>query len=174
MHCLDAVCSCSVFQDAFNVDVTDQIMVLLFLSPAGTLENLHDELEHLVARFIGKPAAMTFGMGFATNSTNIPTLVGKGDLIVSDELNHASLVLGARLSGAKIKVFKHNGKNSSSSLSLVVGCPQHSEETSLHHMSMVTKFLDRNKAWSCKYDRKKNKKLRSVTFLCMIAFRNKL
>ena len=115
----------------------------MFLSPAGTLQNLHDELEHLVARFIGKPAAMTFGMGFATNSTNIPTLVGKGDLIVSDELNHASLVLGARLSGAKIKVFKHNGKNSSSSLSLVVGCPRYREETSLHHMSMV----------SCKYDR---------------------
>ena len=53
---------------------------------------------------------MVFGMGFATNAANIPTLVGKGDLIISDELNHASLVLGARLSGAKIKVFKHNGK----------------------------------------------------------------
>ena len=67
-----------------------------------------------MARFLGKPAAMAFGMGFATNSTNIPTLVGKGDLIVSDELNHSSLVLGARLSGAKIKVFKHNGKDYSS------------------------------------------------------------
>ena len=53
---------------------------------------------------------MVFGMGFATNSANIPTLVGKGDLIISDELNHTSLILGARLSGAKIKVFKHNGK----------------------------------------------------------------
>lgn len=63
-----------------------------------------------MARFVGKPAAIAFGMGFATNSTNIPTLVDKGDLIVSDELNHSSLVLGARLSGAKIKVFKHNGK----------------------------------------------------------------
>ena len=71
---------------------------------------MHRELESLVARFVGKPAAMTFGMGFATNATNIPTLVGKGDLIISDELNHASLALGARLSGAKIKVFKHNGK----------------------------------------------------------------
>lgn len=75
----------------------------------GTLA-IHDELEALVARFVGKPAAMVFGMGFATNSANIPTLVGKGDLIISDELNHTSLVLGARLSGAKIKVFKHNGK----------------------------------------------------------------
>ncbi|XP_046849497.1 serine palmitoyltransferase 2-like [Xenia sp. Carnegie-2017] len=73
----------------------------------GTL-NIHVELEHLVARFIGKEAAMVFGMGFATNSTNLPTLVDKKCLIVSDELNHSSLVLGARLSGAKIKVFKHN------------------------------------------------------------------
>ena len=79
-----------------------------FLVP-GTLA-IHNELEALVARFVGKPAAMAFGMGFATNSANIPTLVGKGDLIISDELNHTSLVLGARLSGAKIKVFKHNGK----------------------------------------------------------------
>ena len=79
------------------------------LFSSGTLD-IHNELETLVARFTGKPAAMAFGMGFATNSTNIPTLVGKGDLIVSDELNHTSLVLGARLSGAKIKVFKHNGK----------------------------------------------------------------
>ncbi len=52
---------------------------------------------------------MVFGMGFATNSTNLPTLVDEKCLIVSDELNHSSLVLGARLSGAKIKVFKHNG-----------------------------------------------------------------
>ena len=63
-----------------------------------------------MARFVGKPAAMVFGMGFATNSTNIPTLVGKRDLIISDELNHRSLVTGAILSGAKIKVFKHNGE----------------------------------------------------------------
>ena len=74
----------------------------------GTL-NIHVELERLVARFIGKEAAMVFGMGFATNSTNLPTLVDRKCLIVSDELNHSSLVLGARLSGAKIKVFKHNG-----------------------------------------------------------------
>jgi len=48
------------------------------------------------------------GMGFATNSTTIPCLVGKGALIISDELNHASIVIGARSSGSKIKVFKHN------------------------------------------------------------------
>ena len=63
-----------------------------------------------MARFIGKEAAIVFGMGFATNSTNIPTLVDEKCLIVSDELNHSSLILGARLSGAKIKVFKHNSR----------------------------------------------------------------
>ena len=71
--------------------------------------DIHVELEKLVARFIGKEAAMVFGMGFATNSANIPTLVDDKCLIVSDELNHSSIILGARLSGAKIKVFKHNG-----------------------------------------------------------------
>ncbi|XP_074631166.1 serine palmitoyltransferase 2-like [Acropora palmata] len=92
----------------------------------GTL-NLHNELETLVARFVGKPAAIAFGMGFATNSTNIPTLVNKGDLIVSDELNHSSLVLGARLSGAKIKVFKHNDMKSLENIlreSVVQGQPR--------------------------------------------------
>eukprot|EP00041_Stephanoeca_diplocostata_P015359 m.292751 g.292751 ORF g.292751 m.292751 type:complete len:538 (+) comp20009_c0_seq2:94-1707(+) len=69
---------------------------------------LHTELEELVAEFVGKEAAMVFGMGFATNSTNLATLVGEGSLIISDELNHASLVLGSRLTGAKIKTFKHN------------------------------------------------------------------
>jgi serine palmitoyltransferase len=48
-------------------------------------------------------------MGFATNALNIPSIVGKGCLILSDELNHTSLVLGSRLSGAIIKVYKHNG-----------------------------------------------------------------
>lgn len=92
----------------------------------GTL-HIHDELEALVARFLNKPAAIAFGMGFATNSTNIPTLVGKGDLIVSDELNHSSLVLGARLSGAKIKVFKHNDMKSLENIlreSVVQGQPR--------------------------------------------------
>lgn len=73
----------------------------------GNLD-IHEELESLVAEFIGVEDSIVVGMGFATNSTNIPTLVGKGCLILSDMLNHASLVLGCRLSGAKIRVFKHN------------------------------------------------------------------
>ncbi|KAM3930741.1 serine palmitoyltransferase 3-like [Leptodactylus fuscus] len=66
------------------------------------------ELEDLVAEFLDVEAAMVCSMGFTTNSTNIPALVGKGCLILSDELNHTSLILGARLSGATIRVFQHN------------------------------------------------------------------
>ncbi|XP_070578589.1 serine palmitoyltransferase 2-like [Ptychodera flava] len=69
---------------------------------------IHEQLENLIADFIGVESAMVFGMGFATNALNIPTLLGKGSLILSDELNHASVVLGCRLSGASIRTFKHN------------------------------------------------------------------
>ena len=47
-------------------------------------------------------------MGYATNSVVIPALIGKGGLIISDALNHASIVAGVRASGAKVKVFRHN------------------------------------------------------------------
>ncbi|XP_018595751.1 serine palmitoyltransferase 3 isoform X1 [Scleropages formosus] len=77
----------------------------------GNLD-IHQELEELVASFLGAESAMTFGMGFATNSMNIPALVSRGCLILSDELNHTSLILGARLSGATIRVFKHNNMQS--------------------------------------------------------------
>ncbi|PBP17476.1 serine palmitoyltransferase 2 [Diplocarpon rosae] len=61
-----------------------------------------------ITGFVGKPAAMVFSMGFSTNASSFPALVGKGDLIISDELNHASIRIGARLSGAMITSFKHN------------------------------------------------------------------
>ncbi|CAI5764318.1 serine palmitoyltransferase 2 [Podarcis lilfordi] len=77
----------------------------------GNLDK-HEELEALLARYLGVESALSYGMGFATNSMNIPALVGKGCLIVSDELNHASLILGARLSGATIRIFKHNNMQS--------------------------------------------------------------
>ncbi|KAF2894305.1 hypothetical protein ILUMI_11867 [Ignelater luminosus] len=73
----------------------------------GTCE-LHVELEKLTAEFLGVEDAITFGMGFATNALNIPTLLSPGCLVISDEKNHASLILGIRLSGATVKVFHHN------------------------------------------------------------------
>jgi len=74
---------------------------------SGTLD-LALEVEREVARFVGKPAAMVFPMGFVTNAGTFPALVSKGCLILSDELNHASIRIGARLSGAVIRSFKHN------------------------------------------------------------------
>ena len=73
----------------------------------GNLD-IHEQLEKVMAEYLDVEACITFGMGFATNAMNIPCLVSKGCLILSDELNHASLVLGCRLSGATIRVFKHN------------------------------------------------------------------
>ena len=72
---------------------------------------IHQELEQYVARFVGTEDAIAFGMGFATNALNLPSLVSKGCLVISDENNHASLILGLRLSGATIRVFKHNSKD---------------------------------------------------------------
>uniref|UniRef100_A0A7S3Z7V4 serine C-palmitoyltransferase n=1 Tax=Lotharella globosa TaxID=91324 RepID=A0A7S3Z7V4_9EUKA len=79
-------------------------------SPSAELgyHRVHRELEVALAKFLGKEDCMIMGMGFATNSTVLPALVGKGDLIVSDQLNHTSIVQGARESGAKIKPFIHN------------------------------------------------------------------
>ncbi|KAK9451548.1 pyridoxal phosphate-dependent transferase [Limtongia smithiae] len=74
---------------------------------SGTTD-LHIETEELVARFVGKEAAMVFSMGYATNSAAFPSLMSKGCLILSDELNHASIRFGARMSGAVIRTFKHN------------------------------------------------------------------
>ena len=70
--------------------------------------DLHVEAEELIARFVGKESAMVFSMGFGTNATSFPALIGKGCLLISDELNHASIRFGARLSGAMIEMFKHN------------------------------------------------------------------
>jgi len=66
----------------------------------------------MIARFVGKEASMVFSMGFGTNAGILPALVGKGCLIISDELNHASIRFGARLSGAAIGMFKHNDMKS--------------------------------------------------------------
>lgn len=71
---------------------------------------IHVELEKLTAKFMGVEDAIVFGMGFATNALNLPSLISKGCLVLSDEKNHASVILGIRLSGATIKVFNHNGK----------------------------------------------------------------
>ena len=76
-------------------------------SIAGTM-TLHVELEKRLAEFKGVEAAITFQSGFTANLATIPALVGKEDVIFSDKLNHASIIDGARLSGAKIIAYEHN------------------------------------------------------------------
>ncbi len=73
---------------------------------AGTLD-LHLELERRMAAFKGVEAAITFQSGFTANLATIPALVGKEDVIFSDELNHASIIDGSRLSGARIARYAH-------------------------------------------------------------------
>jgi glycine C-acetyltransferase len=74
---------------------------------AGTLD-IHLELERRLAKFKGTPASLVYQTGFATNAGLIPQLVGKGDVIISDELNHGSIIDGVRLSYADREVYRHS------------------------------------------------------------------
>src|SRR5580704_5775441 len=73
---------------------------------AGTMK-IHMELEEQIANFKNTEACVVFQSGFTANAGTVSAVLGKEDLIISDELNHASIIDGARLSRATIKVFKH-------------------------------------------------------------------
>ncbi|XP_031835315.1 serine palmitoyltransferase long chain base subunit [Nomia melanderi] len=126
---------------------------------------IHNELEQLTARFLGVEDAIVFGMGFATNALNLPSLLSKDCLVLSDEKNHASLILGLRLSGATIKVFDHNNmKHLESRLksAVVFGQPRtgkpwkkivivvegvYSMEGSIVHLPEILKLKEKYKAY---------------------------
>src|ERR1700744_3767919 len=73
---------------------------------AGTM-SIHMELEEKIAAFKGVEACVVFQSGLTANAGTVSSILGKEDFILSDELNHASIIDGARLSRAKIKVFRH-------------------------------------------------------------------
>jgi glycine C-acetyltransferase len=73
---------------------------------AGTMR-IHMELEEKIARFKNVEACVVFQSGFTANAGTVSSVLGREDFIISDELNHASIIDGARLSRAKIKVFRH-------------------------------------------------------------------
>ena len=73
---------------------------------AGTM-SLHMELEEKIARFKNVEACVVFQSGFTANAGTVSAILGKDDFIISDELNHASIIDGCRLSRAKILVFRH-------------------------------------------------------------------
>ena len=77
---------------------------------AGNME-IHEKLEKKIAKFKECKSAIIFSSGYMANIGVITSLAGKGDLILSDELNHASIVDGCRLSGAEIKVYSNKDTN---------------------------------------------------------------
>lgn len=74
---------------------------------SGTMD-IHLELEEMLAKFKGSEASLAYPTGFMVNSGLIPQLAGKGDLIISDQLNHGSIIDGVRLTKADRAVYKHN------------------------------------------------------------------
>lgn len=74
---------------------------------AGSL-TIHTELEETIAEFKHAEAAVTYSSGYATNLSVVSTLMGRGDYVISDKLNHASIVDGCLMSGAEFRRFKHN------------------------------------------------------------------
>ncbi len=87
----------------FNLRVLEDEQVR---TVSGTM-SIHMELEEKIARFKNTEACVVFQSGFAANAGTVSAILGKDDFIISDELNHASIIDGARLSRAKIKVFRH-------------------------------------------------------------------
>lgn len=89
--------------------------------------DLCEELDRLIAEFLCVESAITFGMGFETNATTLAALLDAKTIAISDEFNHSSIVHGCKISGAKIKVYKHNDM-------------QHLEEKLLEAMIEVDNF----------------------------------
>ena len=88
---------------------------------AGTME-IHMELERRLAAFKRTEAAVVFQSGFTANAGTVSSILGRDDVIVSDELNHASIIDGARLSRATIKVFPH--RNAAAARQIVEALPR--------------------------------------------------
>jgi 8-amino-7-oxononanoate synthase len=68
----------------------------------------HQQLEAALATFTRTASAITFGSGYLANVGAIPALIGRGGLVVADRLSHASLIDGCRLSGADVRIYRHN------------------------------------------------------------------
>jgi len=104
------------FADDWNTSCKQEVMKSLdqwpisMCSSRSDLGNCanHMELESIVAKFLDQEAALVFTMGYGTNATTLPALMGPGSLIVSDTLNHTSIVNGSRGGGATIQTFQHN------------------------------------------------------------------
>ena len=122
---------------------------------AGTL-TLHQELEETIAEFKETEDAVTFSSGYATNLSVISTLVGRHDYVFSDKLNHASIVDGCLLSGAKFVRFRHNEVDDlearlkaapASAAKLVVADAVFSMDGDIIDLPHVAEVCRRHQAW---------------------------
>lgn len=115
----------------------------------------HDALERELAAFVGRPRALFFYAGFAANVGAIPALVGAGDAVFSDKLNHACLIDGALLSGARARRYPHNDvaalarlmEASSALRKLVVTDAVFSMDGDLAPLREMLALCDRHDAW---------------------------
>ncbi len=85
---------------------------------------VHEALEQQLAKFLGTEAALVFNTGYMANLGVIPALVGPGDVVVSDELSHASIIDGCRLSNAELRIFPHNDLDALEATLREVASPQ--------------------------------------------------
>jgi len=122
---------------------------------AGTLK-LHDELEETIAEFKRAEAAVTYTSGYATNLSVISTLLGRGDYVFSDKINHASIVDGCMMSGAKFRRFRHNdmdalerqlAKTPSDAVKLVVADAVFSMDGDIIDFPNLVKVCQKYNAW---------------------------
>lgn len=119
---------------------------------------LHAELEQAIARFKGTEAALVFNSGYHANMGVIPALVGTHDLVCSDELNHASLIDGMKLTRAQVKVYKHGdmgqlvqalgqGKQSKGCSRLIVTDSVFSMDGDLAPLKQIMELAEQYDAW---------------------------
>lgn len=124
-------------------------------SLAGTLE-LHVELEKTIADFKHAEAAITYSSGYVTNLSVVSTLVGRHDYVFSDKLNHASIVDGCMMSGAKFVRFKHNDLDDlqrrleeapASAAKLVIADSVFSMDGDIVHLPRLVELCRKHNAW---------------------------
>jgi 8-amino-7-oxononanoate synthase len=122
---------------------------------AGTI-TIHRELEETIAAFKDTEAAVTYTSGYVTNLTVVSTLVGRGDYVICDKLNHASIVDGCLMSGARFLRFKHNDMASleerlkqatSGAAKLVVADAVFSMDGDIIDFPKVVQLCKKYKAW---------------------------
>lgn len=108
------------FADDWHTTCKNNVMHTLYEYPVSTCASrheygnlgIHNDLEKTIAKFLNMESAVVYTMGYNTNTTTIPVICTPGTLLVSDTLNHTSIVNGARASPALVRVFKHNDPTS--------------------------------------------------------------